>query len=113
MNRITPIIKLYTTQENQGTNLQSLVIEYGENNYHLPGCTGTVLYAFSESVCLYVLSINRTLSRIWLFAFMASEPDYISMASLNCHREVLEVLGPKWESMKPEKIVRRLMEHLY
>jgi hypothetical protein len=113
MNQITPVIKIHTTQEDQGTYLQSLIIEYRGNNYLLPGCTGTVTYAFSESVCLYVLSINRTLSRIYLFAFMSSEPDYISMTSLNSHKEVLEVLGSKWESMKPERIVKRLMDCLF
>jgi hypothetical protein len=112
MNIITPVIKLHTSREYQGTYLNSLIIEHNGCNYFLHGSTGTTIHAFSESICLYVLSINRTLNSIGLFAYMAPEPDVINSVSLHNNQQIKDVLGNGWESMKPDVIVKRLIDYL-
>jgi hypothetical protein len=112
MQLITPIIKLHTSREYQGTYLNCLIIEHQGNNYHLHGSTGTTIHAYSESICLYILSINRTLNSIGLFAYMAPEPDVLNSVSLHNNQEIKDILGQQWEQMKPDAIVKRLLDYL-
>lgn len=113
MNQITPAIKLHTTHQNNGTYLNSIVIEHQNNNYHLHGCTGTTIYIFQQSICLYVLSINETIGTIGLHAFMVPESDPINSLYFHNNKEIRETLGEKWESMKPLTIVTKLIDYLY
>jgi len=113
MQLITPLIKLHTIQEDQGTYLNNLIIEHQGNNYHLHGSTGTTIYVYSESVCIYVLSTNRAFSTIGLYAFMVPEPDYINSITLHSPKEIREYLGNKWEALKPLTIVQKLITYLY
>lgn len=113
MNRITVPIKLHTTNHNQGTYLCNLCFEYRGNNYHLQGGTGSIVHIFTAGVALYVLAINEEHGYMGLNAYMAPEPDPINCLFLHSSKEIREYLGAKWESLKPEIIVTKLIEYLY
>ena len=114
MQAITPIIRLFTYQESIETGLQitALILEYNGNNYHLQGGTKDTIYVFTESLGIYVLTINRGLGYIGLNAYMTSEPDPINSIFLHYCQEIKETLGAKWEGMKPVAIVHRLINYL-
>lgn len=114
MNQITaPSIKLHTIQENQGTYLNNLYFEYRGNNYHLHGRTTDTIYIFTESIGIYVLTINKALGYIGLNSYMAPECDPINSLFMHNTKEIREYLGFKWEDMKPETIVKKLIQYLY
>lgn len=58
MTPITPPIKLFTTQDDSGIRIDSLILDINGNYYNLPGSTGDTLHVFTESICLYVLAVN-------------------------------------------------------
>jgi hypothetical protein len=113
MNATIPIIKLFTSKEDTGIHINSLILEHNGNNYHLQGGTKDTIHVFTESIALYVLSINASNGTIGLNAFMSSEPDPINSMYLHNNQEIREYLGNKWESMKAENIVKRLIQCLY
>lgn len=113
MNRITVPIKLHTTHHDQGTYLSNLYFEYRGNNYHLQGGTRDTIHVFTESIGIYVLTINKAFGYMGLNAYMAPEPDPINSLFLHSTKEIREYLGAKWESLKPENIVTKLIEYLY
>ena len=114
MHQITsPSIKLHTTNENQGTYLNTLTLNHNSNNYHLQGGTRDTIYVFTESIGIYVLTINKALGYMGLNSFMIPEPDPINSLFLHNHQEISEHLGSKWESMKAETIVKKLIQYLY
>lgn len=113
MNPITVPIKLHTTNHNQGTYLSNLCFEYRGNNYHLQGGTGSIIHVFAAGVAIYTLSINKEHGYLGLTAHIASEPDPINNLYLHSTKEIREYLGAKWESLKPESIVTKLIEYLY
>ena len=114
MNQITtPSIKLHTCYRYQGTYISALVLEHQGNNYHLQGGTKDTIYVFTESLGIYVLTINRGLSYIGLNSYMAPESDPINSMFLHNLQEIKEILGPKWEGMKPVTMVQKLINYLY
>jgi hypothetical protein len=115
MQPITPSIKLFTYQASLEAGLQitALILEHQGNNYHLRGGTRDTIYAFTESLGIYVLTINKDLGYIGLNAFMVSEPDPLNTVFLHNLQEIRETLGKNWESMKPENITKRLITCLY
>lgn len=114
MTTITPTIRLYTYQESQeaGLHIRSLVLIYQGNNYHLHGGSRDTIYTFTESICLYVLTINKSLGYMGLNTYMTPEPDPINSVFLQNYRVIKETLGHKWEALAPLTIVRRLIEYL-
>jgi hypothetical protein len=113
MHQITePIIKLHTIQHDNSTYLNALILEYHGNNFHLHGGTRDTISVFTEGLGIYVLTINKLVGCMGLQSFMVPEPDSINCMFLHHHREIRETLGAKWESMRPETIVQRLMECL-
>jgi len=114
MNQITPVIRLLTYQEAAETGIQirALVLEYNGNNYHLSGGTGDLIHVFSQSICLYVLTINKGLGYVGLNAYMTPEPDPINSIFLQTQRDITDALGKKWEPLSPETIIRRLINYL-
>lgn len=114
MTQIYPQIRLLTYQETKesGLKVQALVFSHRGNNYHLEGGTSDTIYIFTESVCLYVLTINKRLGYIGLNAYMTPEPDPINSVFMQNTREIIDYLGKNWEGMKPETIVKRLIEFL-
>ena len=114
MNQLlTPSIKLHTCYQHQGTYLNALILNHNGNNYHLQGCIRDTIYIFTESIGIYVLTINKSFGHIGLYSYMSPEPDPINSLFLHNHQELTEYLGSKWMSMKAETIVKRLMEYLY
>lgn len=113
MTPIKPIIKLLTSYETQGAFINCLIVEHRGNNYHLQGSTRDNIYVFTESIGLYVLTINKALSYVSLNAYMAPEPDAINSVYLHTTQDIVESLGAKWELLEPLSIVRRLIECLY
>lgn len=114
MHQITaPSIKLHTIHKAQGTYLNALYLEYRGNNYHLHGGTRDTIHAFTESIGIYVLTINKAYGYIGLNSYMTPEPDPINSLFLRNHPEIREYLGSTWEGLKPETIVQRLIHYLY
>jgi hypothetical protein len=115
MQPITPNIRLFTYQESQeaGLHIRCLILNHNGNNYHLNGSTRDTVYVFTESICLYVLTINTSYGYISLNAYMSPEPDPINTIYLHSLHEIKETLGHKWESLLPITIVRKLRELLF
>ena len=110
---ISPSIKLHTIPQNQGTYLNTLILNHKGNNYHLHGGTRDTIYVFTESIGIYVLTINKSLGYMGLNSYMVPECDPINSLFLHNHQEISEHLGNKWESMKAESIVKKLIQYLY
>ncbi len=113
MNSITVPIKLHTTNHDQGTHISNLYFEYRGNNYHLQGATGATIHVFTAGVVIYTLSINKEHGYIGFNSYMVPEPDPINSLFLHSTKEIREYLGAKWENLKPESIVIKLIEYLY
>jgi hypothetical protein len=114
MNQITsPLIKLHTCYQHQGTYISALILEHNGNMYHLQGGTRDTIYIFTESIGIYVLTVNKALGYMGLNSYMVPESDPINSLFLHNNKEIWEYLGIKWESLKAETIVRKLMEYLY
>jgi hypothetical protein len=114
MIQISPSIKLFTYKGNIDSGLQiiSIVFSHNCNNYHLQGRTTDTIYIFTESIGIYVLTINKAAGYIGLNSYMQPESDPINSIILHNPQEVREVLGNKWESASPETIVRKLINYL-
>ncbi len=112
MIKIIPSLKLHSIiDDNEGIYLNTIVFEYGGNNYHFHGCTGSTIYAFREKNALYVLSINKSDSIICLDSFMNPEPDPISNVFLDNIQDIRNIIGQKWESIDAEVIVQKLIDY--
>lgn len=110
MTAIIPTIRLFTSKDNDtGIRINSLILEHKGDNYHLHGGTRDTIHVFTQSIALYVLSINRGNGTMGLSAFMTPEPDPINSMYLHNYQEICEYLGNKWESMKPVTIVQKLI----
>jgi len=114
MNQINPSISLLTYQESQeaGLEIRNLILNYQGNNYHLQGGSKVTIYVFTESISLYVLTINKGLGYMGLNAYMTPEPDPINSIFLHSPQEIKETLGHKWEGLTPVTIVRKLINFL-
>jgi len=115
MIQISPTISLFTYRgsNESGLQIKSLVFSHNCNNYHLQGGTRDTIYVFTESIGIYVLTINKALGNMGLYTFMSSEPDPINSLFLHNHQEISEHLGSKWVSLKAETIVKKLIQYLY
>ena len=114
MTPIKPRIIFHAHQASieSGIEITALILEHKGNNYHLYGSTGDTIHIFTESLAIYVLTINKTLSIMGLSAFMTAEPDPINSIYLHSTSEIEETVGCNWEQMKPEVLVRKLIECL-
>lgn len=114
MNQITsPSIKLHNCYQHQGTYINALILEHNGNNYHLHGGTRDSIHVFTESIGIYALTVNKALGYMGLNSYMAPESDPINSLFLHNPQEISEHLGSKWESMKAETIVKKLIQYLY
>lgn len=114
MRRVMPKIRLLTYQQSpeSGTEVTALILEYNGNNYHLEGGTKDIIHVFNQSICLYVLTINKAHNTIRLNCYMTPEPDALNSIFLQTPRDITDALGKKWETLSPETIVSRLIKHL-
>ena len=115
MNQLTPYIRLLTYQESieSGLHIRSLILEHQGNNYHLNGGTRDTIHVFTESIGIYVLTVNKSLGYMGLNSYMTPEPDPINSMFMHNNQETNEYLGKSWEQLKPETIVKRLIQYLY
>lgn len=114
MTAITPTIKLFTSKNTTtGIHINSLILEHNKDNYHLQGGTRDTIHVFTESIALYVLSINSSNGTMGLNAYMTPEPDPINSVYLHNNKEIREYLGHKWENMNPVSIIKQLINYLY
>jgi hypothetical protein len=114
MTPITPVVRLFTSQDNQdsGLHINSLILEYKGNNYHLHGGTRDTIHVFTQGIAIYVLSINTALGYIGFSSFMVPQPDAINSIYLHNNREIKETLGHMWESLSAKTIATRLIDYL-
>lgn len=113
MKPIIPSIKLFTSKNDTGIHINSLILEHNCNHYQLQGGTKDTIHVFTESIALYVLSINSGSGTMSLNAFMSSEPDPINSMYLHTPQEIINVLGIKWEQLSAKAITMKLINYLY
>ena len=115
MIQISPAVKLFTYRgsDDSGLQIMSFMFSHNCNNYHLQGGTRDTIYIFTESIGIYVLTVNKALGYMGLNSYMAPESDPINSMFLHNHLEISEHLDSKWETMKPETIVKKLIQYLY
>ncbi|HJV66246.1 MAG TPA: hypothetical protein VJ550_10965 [Geomonas sp.] len=115
MTPITPELKLHTHQDTDSTSIHidSLIIMYRGNHYHLQGGTGATIHVFTQSIAIYVLTIHKGLGHMALSAYMVPQPDALNGVYMNTPQEIIDHLGHEWEQLPPEAIVEKLMDYLY
>jgi hypothetical protein len=113
MSPITPELKLHTRQDEDGIHINSLIMKHNGNNYHLYAGTKDTIYIFTESIALYVLSINREHGTIGLNAYMSPEPFPINSFYMHTPKQIEDLFGPKWEQLEAQVIVLKLMDFLF
>jgi hypothetical protein len=114
MTAIKPTIKLFTSQEDDtnGIHINSLILEHNGNNYQFPGGSNDTIHVFTESVALYVLTVNESTGAMGLNAFMSPEPDVINGIYLHNPQDIKETLGDKWELLSARTIAMKLINYL-
>ena len=110
MTAIKPTIKLFTSQEdNKGIRINSLILDHEGNNFQFHGGSCDTIHVFTESIALYVLTINESNGTIGLNAFMSPEPDPINSVYLHTPKGIKETLGDKWELLSAKAITLKLI----
>jgi len=114
MTAIKPTIKLFTSldDDTNGIHINSLILEHNGNNYQFHGGTHDTIHVFTESIALYVLTINESNGTVGLNAFMSPEPDPINCVYLHTLKDIKETLGAKWEHLTPKAITMKLINYL-
>lgn len=112
MTPITPALKLHTHQDKDGIHINSLIMKHNGNNYHLYAGTKDTIYIFSESIVLYVLTVNRDHGTISLNAYMSPEPFPISSFYMHSTKEIKDLFGPQWEQLSALDITMKLIDYL-
>lgn len=112
MTKITPTLKLHTREEDNGIHINSLIMKHNGNAYHLFADTRDTIHVFTQSIALYALTISKANGTIKLNAYMSPEPFPINTFSLHTVKDIIEILGPKWEQLSPETITIKLINYL-
>jgi hypothetical protein len=112
MTAIKPTIKLFTSSNDTGIHINSLILVHNGNNYQFNGGSNDTIHVFAQSIALYVLTINKALGTMALNAFMSPEPDPINSVYLHTPKDIKETLGAKWEHLTPKAITMKLINRL-
>ena len=112
MKAITPNIRLHTCNQHHEIYLNTLILEHQGNNFHLHGGTRDTIHVFEQCICLYVLTINKSLGYVGLNTYMAPEPDPINSIFLHTEQQIIETLGNRWTQMTPSTMAARLIDYL-
>lgn len=112
MTAITPTIKLFTSQDQDSFTIKNLILEHRGNHYDFHGGTNDTIHVFSESIALYVLTMNRSNGTMGLSSFMSPQSDPINGIYLHTPGQIKERLGDNWERMSAKDIVERLINYL-
>ena len=102
----------YNNPTDNSIELKSLCIQHNRSEYFLEGQIGDSIYVFTESIATYVLSVNRSIGKITLNAYMAPEADPIATVPLYTPEEIEELVGLNWESEEPLAIATKLINCL-
>jgi hypothetical protein len=115
MNQLSPSIRLLTYQESieSGLQIKTLILEHNGNNYHLHGGTRDTIHVFTESIGIYVVTVNKGLGYMGLNSYMTPEPDPINSMYLHTPQEIINVLGAKWKLLSAKTITMKLINYLY
>ena len=112
MTAITPTIKLFTSNKDSGIQINNLILEYNGNHYHFHGATNDTIHVFTQSIALYVLTINKGNGTMALNAFMGPESDPINGVYFHTPKDIKDVLGAKWEALSAKVITIKLINYL-
>ena len=82
------------------------------NAFHLFATATDTIHIFTESIALYVLTINKVNGTIGLAAYMAPEPHAINSFYIHKPKHIKDIFGPEWEQLSPETIVAKLIDYL-
>jgi hypothetical protein len=113
MTPIKPTLQLHTREENDnGIYINSLIMKYNGNNYHLYAGTKDTLYIFQESIALYALTLNKQNGTIGLNAYMSPEPFPINSFYMHSASEIIGIFSPRWEQLPALDITLMLINYL-
>ncbi|MEA5115676.1 MAG: hypothetical protein VB050_16790 [Geobacteraceae bacterium] len=114
MTPIIPSIRMMTYEEvnQKGLFNRGLKFEHQGCSYNLHAGMSDKVYVFTRSICIYVLTINRSLGYIGLDAYMPEEPNPINTIFLHDEDQIIECLGGKWGQLSPRTVAERLIEYL-
>lgn len=114
MTAITPELKLFTGQDadSSSIHIDSLILVYRGNHYHLQGTTGDTINVFTQSIAIYVLTINKGYGRMALNAYMVPQSDAINGVYMHTPQQIVDHLGPDWEQLPPLDITMKLIDYL-
>lgn len=112
MTPITPELKLHTHRETDSIHISSLIMKHKGNNYHLYASTKDTIYIFTESIALYVLTVNREHGTIGLNAYMSPEPFPLNSFYMHSTKEIKDLFGPEWEQLPAIGITQKLINYL-
>ena len=112
MTAITPAIKLFTSNDTTGTHISSLIIKHNGNAYHIYAGARDTIHVFTQSIALYVLTINKVNKTIGLNAYMSPEPFPINSFYMHKVKEIVDVFGTKWEQLPALTVTMKLINYL-
>jgi hypothetical protein len=112
MTAIKPTIKLHTREEDNGIHINSLIMKHNGNSYHLYGGARDTIHVFSQSIALYVLTINKVNGTMELNAYMSPEPSPINSFSLHTVKDIIDIFGANWEQLPALTISMKLINYL-
>lgn len=114
MTAITPTIKLFTSRgdDNASIQINSLILAYNGQHYHLQGGTGDTIHVFTQSIAIYVLTTNKGHGRMALNAYMVPQPDVINGVYMHTPQDIEETLGTDWEQLSALDITLKLINYL-
>ncbi len=92
--------------------IRGLVLEHNNRNYYLNAGTRDTIHIFTKSICIYVLTINRSLGYIGLDAYYPTEEDPIMTIFLHSDHQITDALGTRWHLMNPSIIATKLSDYL-
>ncbi|MCM0084464.1 hypothetical protein L4X63_23070 [Geomonas sp. Red32] len=114
MTPVVPELKLFTNHDADRTIIQieSLTLIYRGNYYHFPGGAGDTIHVFTQSIAIYVLTINKGYGRMALNAYMVQQPDALNGIYLHSPQEIVDHLGAEWEQLPAIDITMKLIDYL-
>lgn len=114
MQAIKPTIKLFTSQDDDtnAITINNLYLDHQDNHYQFPGGTNDIIYVFTQSIAIYVLTINEATGTMALNCFMVPQPDPVNSIHLHNHQHIERALGHDWNDMSPLTIVGKLIDLL-
>ena len=112
MTAIIPVIKLHSRQEDNGIHFNSLIMKHNGNAYHIYAGARDTIHVFTQSIALYVLTINKINGTIALNAYMSPEPFPINSFYMHNVKEIVDVFGTKWEQLPALTVTMKLINYL-